>query len=375
MHTAGEGALEAAEQTREVLDAEAQRLKENVENEAQKLKAGVKNVAKKFPKAIVAAVADENVLTGGHGAWVIHRNEDDEISDDDEVYIDVKARQGFEDNMKLGNEWRVPPAGGAVRVVADATGFAYSIDLHLRVRVRKLFDLDTQRLKFNAQLTITVEWLVDEKGYASYENFWKDYKPQLMLPTCRASRGDVLKNASVHRTARQYAGKQGPTRRAHHFSCEITDIFEFMQPFDMRNFPFDTQGLELRFESPPVEMPNYNPCTFGARLRPPLHEPHTVDAEADLLPSNDIKLLYGVAGGFEVLNRMDGRFPDDDASVLIIVERDATGVFYNVLLPTYLLQLFSLSVNWIDPCNIHFRLTAILTLLLTVAAKQAYIGG
>ena len=68
MHTAGEGALEAAEQTREVLDAEAQRLKENVENEAQKLKAGVKNVAKKFPSAIVAAVADENVLTGGHGA-------------------------------------------------------------------------------------------------------------------------------------------------------------------------------------------------------------------------------------------------------------------------------------------------------------------
>ena len=61
--------------------------------------------------------------------------------------------------------------------------------------------------------------------------------------------------------------------------------------------------------------------------------------------------------------------------MLIIVERDATGVFYNVLLPTYLLQLFSLSVNWIDPCNIHFRLTAILTMLLTVAAKQAYIGG
>ena len=64
-------------------------------------------------------------------------------------------------------------------------------------------------------------------------------------------------------------GNMGPTRRAHHFSCEITDIFEFMQPFDMRNFPFDTQGLELRFESPPVEMPNYNPCTFGARLSGP----------------------------------------------------------------------------------------------------------
>ena len=225
MEQVGEELAQATEQTREVLDAEAQRLKENVENEAQRLTAGVKNVAKKFPKtlgagAIVAAVADENVLTGGHGAWVIHRNEDDE-TDDDEVYIDVQANQSLEDQMKLGNEWRVPPAGGAVRVVADATGFAYSIDLHLRVRVRKLFDLDTQRLKFNAQLTITVEWLVDEKGYASYENFWKDYKPQLMLPTCRASRGDVLRNAPVHRTARQYAGKFGPTRRAHHFSCEL----------------------------------------------------------------------------------------------------------------------------------------------------------
>ena len=276
MEQVGEELAQATEQTREVLDAEAQRLKEGLDNEAQRISRNVKKVAKKFPKtlgagAIVAAVVDENVLTGGHGAWDIHRNEDDE-TDDDEVYIDVQANQSLEDQMKLGNEWRVPPAGGAVRVVADATGFAYSIDLHLRVRVRKLFDLDTQRLKFNAQLTITVEWLVDEKGYASYENFWKDYKPQLMLPTCRASRGDVLKNASVHRTARQYAGRMGPTRRAHHFSCEITDIFEFMQPFDMRNFPFDTQGLELRFESPPVEMANYSPCTFGARLRPPHHD-------------------------------------------------------------------------------------------------------
>ena len=34
---------------------------------------------------------------------------------------------------------------------------------------------------------------------------------------------------------------------------------------------------------------------------------------------------------------------------------------------------FSLSVNWIDR-NIHFR-CGILTMLLTVAAKQAYIGG
>ena len=219
MEQVGEELAQATEQTREVLDAEAQRLrkawitKRSVSVETSK---GREKIPKNIGAgAIVAAVVDENVLTGGHGAWDIHRNEDDE-TDDDEVYIDVQANQSLEDQMKLGNEWRVPPAGGAVRVVADATGFAYSIDLHLRVRVRKLFDLDTQRLKFNAQLTITVEWLVDEKGYASYENFWKDYKPQLMLPTCRASR-HVLQNASVHRTARQYAGRMGPTRRAHHW--------------------------------------------------------------------------------------------------------------------------------------------------------------
>ena len=35
----------------------------------------------------------------------------DDETDDDEVYIDVQANQSLEDQMKLGNEWRVPPAG------------------------------------------------------------------------------------------------------------------------------------------------------------------------------------------------------------------------------------------------------------------------
>ena len=88
MHTAGEELAQATEQTREVLDAEAQRLKEGLDNEAQRISRNVKKVAKKFPKtlgagAIVAAVVDENVLTGGHGAWDIHRYEDDETDDDD----------------------------------------------------------------------------------------------------------------------------------------------------------------------------------------------------------------------------------------------------------------------------------------------------
>ena len=88
MEQVGEELAQATEQTREVLDAEAQRLKEGLDNEAQRISRNVKKVAKKFPKtlgagAIVAAVVDENVLTGGHGAWDIHRNEDDETDDDE----------------------------------------------------------------------------------------------------------------------------------------------------------------------------------------------------------------------------------------------------------------------------------------------------
>ena len=94
MEQVGEELAQATEQTREVLDAEAQRLKEGLDNEAQRISRNVKKVAKKFPKtlgagAIVAAVVDENVLTGGHGAWDIHRNEDDETDVGVRVPVDV----------------------------------------------------------------------------------------------------------------------------------------------------------------------------------------------------------------------------------------------------------------------------------------------
>ena len=134
---------------------------------------------------------------------------------------------------------------------------------------------------------------MDEKGYASYENFWKDYKPQLMLPTCRASRGDVPQNASVHRTARQYAGKQGPDEAGPPFWPENHGHLRVHAALDMRNFPFDTQGLGVTASSRHRwKCKIIIPAPSGLALRPPLHEPHTVDAEADLLPSNDIKLLY-----------------------------------------------------------------------------------
>ena len=147
MEQVGEEARPGHQQTREVIDQEAQRVKA--------LKRSRKNVAKKFPKtlgagAIVAAVVDENVLTGGHGAWDIHRNEDDE-TDDDEVYrCPGQPVAGGPDEV---GEWAACPLP-AVRYGWSRTplGSPIPLTLHLRVRVRKLFDLDTQRLKFNAQL-------------------------------------------------------------------------------------------------------------------------------------------------------------------------------------------------------------------------------
>ena len=88
---------------------------------------------------------------------------------------------------------------------------------------------------------------------------WKDRKPQLMLPTCEASEGTSSKTPAYtgqRGSTRSMARRDGPTT-----STEITDIFEFMQPFDMRNFPFDTPRNCVRV--PPVEMANYNPCTLG----------------------------------------------------------------------------------------------------------------
>ena len=292
---------------------------------------------------------------------------------DAEIYTEVPSRVTLE-TLLSGT---VPPTGGLVKIAADAASYSYVIDLSLRVEVRKLFDLNVQKLSFSAQLTVTLEWLVDEGVYEAYAAFWDAYRPQLWLPASSRP-GDVMKGAPKKTTTRQYAKAHSPavaSQRMRHVSLEVTDTFTFKQPFDLRTFPFDTQALQVVFESPPVEVWGRR---FGARLRAPLHEPHVVAAGADLLPSNDICFVYGVAGGFpeapKALAARGERFPERTAAVLIFVERDPTGVVNNVIVPTALFQLLSLVANWIDPCALQFRLGVNLTILLTMAAKQVYVS-
>ena len=292
---------------------------------------------------------------------------------DAEIYTEVPSRVTLE-TLLSGT---VPPTGGLVKIAADAASYSYVIDLSLRVEVRKLFDLNVQKLSFSAQLTVTLEWLVDEGVYEAYAAFWDAYRPQLWLPASSRP-GDVMKGASKKTTTRQYAKAHSPavaSQRMRHVSLEVTDTFTFKQPFDLRTFPFDTQALQVVFESPPVEVWGRR---FGARLRAPLHEPHVVAAGADLLPSNDICFVYGVAGGFpeapKALAARGEKFPERTAAVLIFVERDPTGIVNNVIVPTALFQLLSLVANWIDPCALQFRLGVNLTILLTMAAKQVYVS-
>ena len=291
---------------------------------------------------------------------------------DAEIYTEVPSRVTLE-TLLSGT---VPPTGGLVKIAADAASYSYVIDLSLRVEVRKLFDLNVQKLSFSAQLTVTLEWLVDEGVYEAYAAFWDAYRPQLWLPASSRP-GDVMSGASKKTTTRQYAKAHSPavaSQRMRHVSLEVTDTFTFKQPFDLRTFPFDTQALQVVFESPPVEVWGRR---FGARLRAPLHEPHVVAAGADLLPSNDICFVYGV-GGFpeapKALAARGERFPERTAAVLIFVERDPTGIVNNVIVPTALFQLLSLVANWIDPCALQFRLGVNLTILLTMAAKQVYVS-
>ena len=104
-----------------------------------------------------------------------------------------------------------------------------------------------------------------------------------------------------------------------------------------------------------MEMPNHNPVLWGALAAAARTD--TVDAEADLLPSNDIKLFMGWRA-VRVLNRLDGRFPMMMlSSSSWSATRRACFTTAATDVPT---PVFSLSVIWIDPRNIHFRLTAIL---------------
>ena len=192
---------------------------------------------------------------------------------DAEIYTEVPSRVTLE-TLLSGT---VPPTGGLVKIAADAASYSYVIDLSLRVEVRKLFDLNVQKLSFSAQLTVTLEWLVDEGVYEAYAAFWDAYRPQLWLPASSRP-GDVMKGASKKTTTRQYAKANSPavaSQRMRHVSMEVTDTFTFKQPFDLRTFPFDTQALQVVFESPPVEVWGRR---FGARLRAPLQDARRVMA-------------------------------------------------------------------------------------------------
>ena len=86
---------------------------------------------------------------------------------------------------------------------------------------------------------------------------------------------DVLAGVAPTQSVRQYskANRRGLTQRMRHFASRTTGTHTFMLPLDVRNFPFDTQVLQIRFEAAPVVVWGRE---FGARLRPPLHEPHVV---------------------------------------------------------------------------------------------------
>ena len=196
----------------------------------------------------------------GSGAWKAWSGE--AASPEAEIYTEVQRRDGLE--TLLGGT--VPPAGGLVHIFADGTSYSYVIDVSLRVQVRKLYDLNVQALSFTAQLTVSLEWIVDEGLYEAHEAFWDAYRPALWLPASSRN-GNIMAGVVAKSSVRQYrkASDEKRSQRMRHFALELTDTFTFKQAFDLRNFPFDIQSLCVRFESPAVEVWGR---PFGTRLRP-----------------------------------------------------------------------------------------------------------
>ena len=137
---------------------------------------------------------------------------------------------------------------------------------------------------------------------------------------------------------------------------------DFSQPLKLRNFPFDTQRLQLN-------LANVGFAAESVKLRP----------STDSGISDNVSIPDWDITGWE-FNVVD--LPFDDGSYRIEgmefsldVERDTSFFKYKVILPLILIVVMSWLVFWIDPSLVSSQISVSVTAMLTMIAYRFALAG
>ena len=136
----------------------------------------------------------------------------------------------------------------------------------------------------------------------------------------------------------------------------------FSQPLKLRNFPFDSQRLQLT-------LVNVGFAAESVKLRP---SRNSGISDSFSIPDWDI-----AGWNFDVVDLPfdDGSYRIDGMEFTLDVERDTSFFNYKVILPLILIVVMSWLVFWIDPSLVASQISVSVTAMLTIIAYRFALAG
>ena len=148
----------------------------------------------------------------------------------------------------------------------------------------------------------------------------------------------------------------------------------FRQALDLKNYPFDMQCLCLQCETE-------GEMLFGKYFKLELGHPlpcagnlgqHRILENADSVDDLRIETIFALSGA-EVA--APGERPRlNEYTVLLFVSRQYTSTMWNAVVPTFMIEVLSLMVYWVPPCDLADRASVTLTLFLTAVSFKSYMS-
>jgi len=146
------------------------------------------------------------------------------------------------------------------------------------------------------------------------------------------------------------------------------NTYKVRNPLNLRQFPFDSQQLEMVIEytnAIPVKVVPWD----GTLLCQKFFKTGSMLSSAETRQTEDVTIMYG-GDSWEPLD-VEMKISSQQSNVItlnLLIERKHNFYLWNVLCPKFLLGLINSTVVGIDPEDLADRLSITVTLLLTLIA-------
>ena len=278
----------------------------------------------------------------------------------------------------------LPPVGGSIGVVSHPDGYQYVVKARLAVTVHALLDVVETSNTFSATVELGLEWEVSEDQWIGCETFWRDhFIPK--VPRVVFANADGRENVFAHdasedeRVGRDDVGAPlvdsttGELKRL--FRLRRLKTVEFHQPLALQKYPFDYQVLAIRCVAEGAEV-------FGKYFELQLRHPepssycfgcHFIEEDADHVDDLNIECIFALDGR-DLAKPGSERPRPQEYAVLLFVSRQYNSTLYNAIMPVVFIEILSVIVYWVEPCDVADRAAITLTIFLAAVTLKTYMS-